>query len=295
MEKRMWTEEEEKLLEEMWNNNIPIKEMAEMFNLAKNTISTRAALLSLPKRSSRMTKDELRVFEELYAQGMTFIEISKLMNRHRSTLEKKAKVLKLKEKYRPGLYDEVAGVYYDGARKRNKYDLNTYEYGVLWTSNTNKKVLFDKEDYDKIKYYCWYEHMDRGNSDGYIEARALDGTGKIIKLHRLVTGVSGFDVKVDHKKHKLWDNRKSELRVSSNQENTMNRSAPKNNTSGVAGVNYDSEKDMWRARLYHKNQAIHLGYYETFEEAVAVRKKAVEEYRGEWSYENSMRDDKEAA
>ncbi len=182
----------------------------------------------------------------------------------------------------------------ESKKKFNQFDLDTYEYGVFWTSNTNRMVLFDKEDYGLIKDYCWSEHIEKGKEDGYINARSIDGSGKIIKLHRLVMNVTDPKLKVDHIKHKLWDNRKSELRVCTNQQNCMNTGLHKNNTSGVPGVNYDVEKNMWRARLYHNNQTIHLGYYVTFEEAVEVRNDAVEKARGEWSYENSMKTTMEA-
>ena len=42
--------------------------------------------------------------------------------------------------------------------KQNIYDLKSnIEYGVGYASNTNKPFYFDKEDYNKIKDYCWYE------------------------------------------------------------------------------------------------------------------------------------------
>lgn len=41
-------------------------------------------------------------------------------------------------------------------KKYNIYNL-TGEYGIGYTSNTNKEFYFDIEDYDKIKNYCWYE------------------------------------------------------------------------------------------------------------------------------------------
>ena len=39
---------------------------------------------------------------------------------------------------------------------KNKYDLSG-EYGIGWTHNTEHEFYFDLEDYDIIKYYCWYD------------------------------------------------------------------------------------------------------------------------------------------
>lgn len=57
----------------------------------------------------------------------------------------------------------------------NQYDLSG-EYGVGWTSNTNKEFYFDLEDYDKIKEYTWYENIDQNN---YHSLRAYDEKSNI--------------------------------------------------------------------------------------------------------------------
>ena len=57
-------------------------------------------------------------------------------------------------------------------RKYNRYDLESQEYGIGWTSNTNEEFWFDKEDYDKIKNYCWNYHKNKHG--GYIEANDLE-------------------------------------------------------------------------------------------------------------------------
>lgn len=173
-------------------------------------------------------------------------------------------------------------------KKYNKYDLSG-EYGIGWTSNTNKEFYFDLEDYDKIKDYCWFEHkMKEDDKDGYIEARSLNN-GKNVKLHRVVMNIDIYDIKIDHIKHNLLDNRKSRLRIATNQENTMNHVLHSNNTTGVSGVNFDEEKGLYRVRIYYKNRTIHLGYYKTLEEAEYIRKQAEEKYFGKWSYDNSMK------
>lgn len=55
-------------------------------------------------------------------------------------------------------------------KEYNKYDLSG-EYGIGWTSNTNKEFYFDLEDYDKIKDYCWCEHKIEGKTYSALEAR----------------------------------------------------------------------------------------------------------------------------
>lgn len=173
--------------------------------------------------------------------------------------------------------------------KGNKYDLSG-KYGVGWTSNTNKEFYFDLEDYDKIKSFTWFEHKDNiDDKCGYIEANGQNKFNKrSIKLHRLVMGIDDFDIKIDHIKHKLNDNRKSQLRISTNQENTMNHVIHSNNSTGVSGVTYDKDKALYRVRIYYKYKTIHMGYFSSLEEAEKTRKEAEEKYFGEWSYDNSI-------
>lgn len=52
------------------------------------------------------------------------------------------------------------------------------------------------------------------------------------------------------------------------------------NTSGVRGVYYEQEHNRWRARLKFKGKLMNFGSYDKFEDAVAARKKAEEEYFG---------------
>lgn len=162
-------------------------------------------------------------------------------------------------------------------KKENQYDLSG-EYGVGWTTNTNKEFYFDLEDYDKIKDYCWNE-----SSHGYIVAN--NENKKHIKLHRIIMEVTNYNDKVDHIYHNKFDNRKTQLRVITNQQNCFNHILHANNTSGVSGVTWDSEKSLWRARIFINKKGIHLGYFESFDDAVKARHEAEDLYFGEYKCE----------
>ena len=105
-------------------------------------------------------------------------------------------------------------------------------------------------------------------------------------MHRLVTNAIDNE-DVDHIFHCEYDNRKSKLRVVTNQQNSFNSGLMKNNTSGVTGVNWDSEKQKWRSRININNKCINLGYFINFDDAVKVRKQAEKQYFGEFRYVGS--------
>lgn len=176
-------------------------------------------------------------------------------------------------------------------KKYNEYDLDSEEYGIGYTSNTNKAFYFDKEDYDKIKGYCWRE-----SNKGYVESSKHvavknefgDTKNRQIFLHRLVTNPPD-GVFVDHIKHNKFDNRKSMLRFVTKPQNAMNAEPPKNNTSGIVGVCWHSRDKVWQARIKVNYKYIHLGYFDNFEDAVKARKSAEEKYFGDYSYDNSIK------
>lgn len=165
-------------------------------------------------------------------------------------------------------------------KKYNRYDL-LGDYGIGYTSK-NELFYFDLEDYNKIKDYCWFI-----DSNGYLVAK--DEHHNNIKLHRKILNLEYGDNKcVDHINHDKMDNRKSNLRIVTNQQNMMNQKLKDCNTSGVTGVHWDNTNGYWVAQIGYNKQKIHIGNFSNFDEAVKARKKAEEKYFGEYSYNNSM-------
>jgi hypothetical protein len=153
-------------------------------------------------------------------------------------------------------------------KKFNTYDL-TGDYGIGYTYNTNEKFIFDLEDYNKIKEYCW-----RTDSRKYIVTRE---DRKVLRLHRLIMNTPQNKV-IDHVNHNTLDNRKSNLRICTQQENTYNSSLRKDNKSGVTGVYWNEINKTWDAQIRVNRKNIRLGSYNTFHDAVKSRKEAAEKY-----------------
>lgn len=157
-------------------------------------------------------------------------------------------------------------------KKRNKYDLSG-EYGVGWTSNTNQEFYFDLEDYDKIKNYTWYEYTFK---NGYKQLISY----KSIPMHQLITGKTYQD----HVNRNTLDNRKSNLRDASRNQNNMNRSIMKNNKSGIIGVcKYSNDSNYWCSYIHIDGKQKQVYYGTSFEDAVKSRLEAEKRYYGEFA------------
>lgn len=157
--------------------------------------------------------------------------------------------------------------------KSNKYDLSG-EYGIGWTTNTNKEFYFDLEDYDKIRQYCWIEDI---GTRGYISLRAkIPNTSKNTIMSWIITG----EKYQDHINRNPLDNRKENLRRATSAENARNHSISKNNTSGFSGIEWNKINNNWRVGITVNNQPINLGSFKNKNDAIVTRLTAEMQYYG---------------
>lgn len=167
----------------------------------------------------------------------------------------------------------------ENGKKINTYDLSG-DYGIGFDSKMNK-FYFDLEDYNKIKNYYWYK-----NHQNYIVSVNTDlknkENGHYVSMHRFILNLNNSNNVVDHINHKQWDNRKINLRICSSNNNAKNKSIQYNNTSGYPGVTWHKKSCSWIARINKNKKRISLGSFDTFEEAVKVRKEAEIKYYGEY-------------
>ena len=81
---------------------------------------------------------------------------------------------------------------------------------------------------------------------------------------------------VDHINGDTNDNRKCNLRICTQRQNSMNRHYDK-----VMGV--WEENGKWKARIKTRQKLLQLGIFDTEEEAIKARKDAEKKYFGEFA------------
>tara|TARA_R100001230_G_C5689678_1_gene202493 strand:- start:3336 stop:3875 length:540 start_codon:yes stop_codon:yes gene_type:complete len=109
---------------------------------------------------------------------------------------------------------------------------------------------------------------------GYLGGSLL---GQYIAAHRVVWALAygAWPEKfIDHINHDRADNRLSNLRLVSNQENCRNQRLGKSNVSGSVGVYWVPAENKWKAKIGHD----HLGTFSSKSDAIAARKKAEASY-----------------
>jgi HNH endonuclease len=135
-------------------------------------------------------------------------------------------------------------------------------------------ILIDEELYYDIIQYKWHV-----NIHGYIIANI---NKKDIRLHRYIMNYSGDDF-IDHINGNRLDNRKSNLRIATPQQNSRNTSSRKNSTSQYIGVNFDKSRNKFLARINIDNTSINLGRFDNEIDAAKSRDIASKEHFGEFA------------
>lgn len=137
--------------------------------------------------------------------------------------------------------------------------------------------LIDTEDLPLVTQFYWSKQ-----TNDYI-VRPKDKK----LLHRILTDCPKGKV-VDHINHLKYDNRKANLRVCSYTENQCNRLAKYNTKYGAKGIFLDN-RGKYRVTIILNRKTIHIGYFDTLEQAIEERRKAENEYYGEFSLHESLK------
>jgi len=140
-------------------------------------------------------------------------------------------------------------------------------------------ALVDKADFSRTKCISWTV-----DPRGYVAGRPA-GSKNSVTLHRFIMADPAGQV-IDHENRNKLDNRRSNLRVCSQSENSKNTRLAKNNTSGAKGVSRTAN-GRWRARIWKSWREIHLGTFDTVEEAGAAYDAAALRLHMEFASTNS--------
>ena len=120
----------------------------------------------------------------------------------------------------------------------------------------------------------------------YIVNLYKNGKVKTQRVHQLVAKafLDNFDDKlcVDHIDNDHQNNNINNLRFATHTENNRNRKMSKNNTSGIKGVHFNSNRNKWQAYIKIDGIKIHLGSYDNIEDAKQARVNKANEVFGEF-------------
>jgi hypothetical protein len=87
---------------------------------------------------------------------------------------------------------------------------------------------------------------------------------------------------IDHKDGNPSNNAISNLRQASRAQNEWNKDAPRTNTSGVKGVNWNRAERKWHAKIMVGGRRLHLGLFANLADAAVAYRRAADENFGQF-------------
>lgn len=145
-------------------------------------------------------------------------------------------------------------------------------------------ALVDADDLELVQQYRWCvrTHRPRRTSYAVTCIRRPGGRWAMLRMHRLLLGLTDSGVHVDHTNRDGLDNRRENLRICSPSENQWNRDKNRNNTSGYKGVSWHNVGGKWMARLQAHGKNHYLGLFTTAAEAHLAYCLAADELHGKF-------------
>lgn len=145
------------------------------------------------------------------------------------------------------------------------------------------KTIVDDEDYEMLNQYHWCANIDKRRPEKCGSKIRVIGSveGKTYLMHRYLTGADKTDTEVDHINGNSLDNRRSNLRIVTRQQNTFNR--PMRGDSGNPYKGIKQFGNRWYARIKINGKTIHLGSHPSMEEAANAYNNAAKKYFGEFA------------
>ena len=149
-----------------------------------------------------------------------------------------------------------------------------------------KFAIVDNEDFDFLSQWKWAAHHDHNTWYAVRSEKISDGAeyGKrqLIRMHRVILNAPEKTA-VDHKNGDGLDNRRSNLRLATQEQNLWNQRRSRRNTSGFKGVSFHKPKKRWRATITANGRQITIGAFKTKEAAYEAYKQAARILHGEFA------------
>lgn len=152
-------------------------------------------------------------------------------------------------------------------------------------------AMVDAEDFVHLNQWKW--HAQKGEhrqSCGYYAVRnRITKTGKkrVLFMHVFLMG-NPKGKKVDHWNGDSLDNRKDNLRICSQQQNSFNSKKPKSNTSGFKGVHWHKKAGAWESYVCFNYKKIYLGLFDDKVEAARAYNLAAKKHFGSFAKLNPV-------
>jgi hypothetical protein len=150
---------------------------------------------------------------------------------------------------------------------KNNFELAGNDFVIIIKHKGSKyKCFIDEDVFDTVNAIktTWNLNVNRtGHLDGIRTKVQIEGVRKQIWIHRLITNCPD-NLIVDHIDGDIFNNKRANLRATTNSVNSRNSKIQKKTSSGIRNIY--TEKGRFAIRINNKR----YGSYKTLEEAIPI-------------------------
>lgn len=143
--------------------------------------------------------------------------------------------------------------------------------------------MINDEDHHKVSGFPWI--LFKNGAGNYAIYRFAD---KLILMHNIILPPTDDSLTVDHKDRNGLNNQRENLRLATSTQQKANRGLNRNSYSGYKGVSFLRKTNKWRAYINKPYKQVHLGNFNTAEEAAAAYNLAALRLYGEFACLNML-------
>ena len=135
-------------------------------------------------------------------------------------------------------------------------------------------AIVDADKYDWLMQWKWYAQWSKHTKSFYAVrgSKIKNGKQTTVSMAREILRLKkGDKCQADHINHNIFDNRRSNLRIVTNQQNQFNQKNPK-------GYCWYKRTGKYQAQIKLNGKLIHLGYFHTAKKAHNAYLKAKQQY-----------------
>ena len=143
-------------------------------------------------------------------------------------------------------------------------------------------AFVDDADYARVVAAGPWHVTLSANGTAYAIGRPINPRRKEL-MHRFILGISDPKILIDHSNHYGLDNQRSNLRITTKSQNSMNAGKHRKGASRFRGVYWHKKARKWSAEAFVNGKKHYLGLFVSELEAARARDAAAQELHKEFA------------